>query len=89
MLRSWGLTIYGHGSIPDAPDIDTVTQGGGTLTIDWKAPTDTGETAITSYDLRYIRDDAADKSDKQLDLGDERWDPQQSQLHHHRAGGRG
>ena len=63
MLRSWGLTIYGHGSIPDAPDIDTVTQGGGTLTIDWKAPTDTGETAITSYDLRYIRDDAADRSD--------------------------
>ena len=63
MLRSWGLTIYGHGSIPDAPDIDTVTLGGGTLTIDWKAPTDTGETDITSYDLRYIRDDATDKSD--------------------------
>ena len=63
MLRSWGLTIYGHGSIPDAPDIATVTLGGGTLTIDWKAPTDTGETAITSYDLRYIRDDAADRSD--------------------------
>ena len=62
-LRSWGLTIYGHGSIPGAPDIDTVTPGGGTLEIDWKAPTDTGETAITSYDLRYIREDAADKSD--------------------------
>ena len=62
-LRSWGLTIYGHGSIPGAPDIDTVTSGGGTLTIDWKAPTDTGATAITSYDLRYIREDAADKSD--------------------------
>ena len=62
-LRSWGLTIYGHGSIPGAPDIDTVTPGGGTLEIDWKAPTDTGETAITSYDLRYIREDATDKSD--------------------------
>ena len=58
MLRSWGLTIYGHGSIPGAPDIDAVTPGGGKLTIEWKAPTDTGETAITSYDLRYIRDDA-------------------------------
>ena len=62
-LRSWGLTIYGHGSIPGAPEIDTVTPGGGTLEIDWKAPTDTGETAITSYDLRYIRDDATDRSD--------------------------
>ena len=39
-----------------------MTPGGGTLEIDWKAPTDTGETAITSYDLRYIRD-ATDKSD--------------------------
>ena len=62
-LTSWGLTIYGHGSIPGAPEIDTVTPGGGTLAIDWNAPTDTGETAITSYDLRYIREDATDKSD--------------------------
>ena len=62
-LRSWGLTIYGHGSVPGEPEIDVVTPGGGTLEIDWKAPTDTGETAITSYDLRYIRDDATDRSD--------------------------
>ena len=62
-LRSWGLTIYGHGSVPGAPGIDTLTPGVGTLTIGWNAPTDTGETAITSYDLRYIRDDATDKSD--------------------------
>ena len=67
-LRSWGLTIYGHGSIPGAPDIDNVTPGGGTLEIDWKAPTDTGETAITSYDLRYIREDATDKSDDEWAL---------------------
>ena len=62
-LRSWGLTIYGHGFVPGEPEIDAVTPGGGTLEIDWKAPTDTGETAITSYDLRYIRDDATDRSD--------------------------
>ena len=62
-LRSWGLTIYGHGFVPGAPDIDTVTPGGGALEIDWKAPPDTGETAITSYDLRYIQNDATDKSD--------------------------
>ena len=63
ILRSWGLTIYGHGFVPGEPEIDAVTPGGGTLEIDWKAPTDTGETAITSYDLRYIRDDATDRSD--------------------------
>ena len=68
MLRSWGLTIYGHGSIPGAPDIDNVTPGGGTLEIGWKAPTDTGETAITSYDLRYIRDDATDRNDANWSL---------------------
>ena len=68
MLKSWGLTIYGHGSIPGAPDSDAVTPGGGKLTIEWKAPTDTGETAITSYDLRFIRDDAPDKSDDKWNL---------------------
>ena len=62
-LRSWGLTIYGHGSVPGVPEIDTLTPGVGTLTVGWSAPTDTGETAITSYSLRYIRDDATDKSD--------------------------
>ena len=62
-LRSWGLTIYGHGYNPGPPEIDTVTAGGGTLTIDWKQPTDTGRTAITSYDLRYILKSATDKSD--------------------------
>ena len=62
-LKSWALTFYGHGFVPGAPQIDTVTPGGGTLEIDWNAPTDTGETAITSYDLRYIRDDATDRSD--------------------------
>ena len=62
-LRSWGLTIYGHGYVPDTPDIDAVTPGGGTLAVEWKAPTDPGETAITSYDLRYIRDDVTDRSD--------------------------
>ena len=62
-LRSWGLTIYGHGYKPAAPDIDDITPGGGTLTVEWKEPTDTGRTAVSSYDLRYIREDASDKSD--------------------------
>ena len=68
LLKSWGLTIYGHGYIPGAPDIDTVTPGGGTLEIEWDAPTDTGATAITSYDLRYIPDDVTDRSDDKWSL---------------------
>ena len=63
LLRSWELTFYGHGYEPDAPDFDTITPGGGTLEVEWKEPTDTGRTAITSYDLRYIREDSTDKSD--------------------------
>ena len=62
-LRSWGLTIYGHGFKPGAPDIDDITPGPGTLAVEWKVPTDTGKTSITSYDLRYILKDASDKSD--------------------------
>ena len=57
VLKSWGITIYGHnGAIPGPPEIDTVTPGGGTLVVNWSAPTDTGETATTSYDLRYKSD---------------------------------
>ena len=67
-LRSWGLTFYGHGYQPDAPDVDAVTPGGGTLTIEWKEPSDTGTSDITSYDLRYIREDATDKGDSQWAL---------------------
>ena len=27
VLQSWGLTIYGHGFVPGAPEIDTITPG--------------------------------------------------------------
>ena len=64
-LRSWGLTFYGHGYIPGAPEFHTITPGGGTLTIGWKEPTITGASAITAYDMRHIRQDAANKSDDQ------------------------
>ena len=67
-LKSWGLTIYGHGFIPGAPGIDTVTSGGGTLAVEWNTPTVTGATAITSYELRYIRDDVTDRSDANWSL---------------------
>ena len=61
-LRSWRIKVYGHGYVPGYAEIDEVTSGPGSLAVTWTAPTDTGRegSAVTSYDLRYIRDDATD-----------------------------
>ena len=48
---------------PDAPTIDLITVGDGALAVRWSAPSDSGGSAITSYDVRYIRSDAADEAD--------------------------
>ena len=52
---------------PDAPTVNLITVGDGALAVSWSAPSDTGGSAITSYDARYIRSDALDKSDDRLD----------------------
>ena len=52
-LNSWSITVYGHGDGPGFPEIDTVTPGVRSATIEWSAPTITGNAGITSYDLRY------------------------------------
>ena len=64
-LKSWKLTAYGHALKPGAPDIDEVFPASGGFTVTWKAPDDTGQTAISRYDVRYILSGAtdADKSD--------------------------
>ena len=59
-LKSWGLKVYGHSLRPAAPTGVSASQSGTSLTINWTAPTETGATAITGYDLRYIRSDATD-----------------------------
>ena len=60
----WSATISGTPrTTPAAPTIDAVTPGDETLTIAWSPPTDDGGSAITSYDVRSIRSDAADKAD--------------------------
>ena len=63
-LTAWSLTIYGHGLKPRHPAIASVGPGNTYLTIGWTAPEDIGATAITSYDLRYIRSDATDRADE-------------------------
>ena len=61
----WKVTAYGHGIKPLAPDIDEVFPASGGFTVTWKAPSDTGRSDITRYDVRYILSDAtdADKTD--------------------------
>ena len=62
-INSWSVTVYGHGLTPGFPPAPTATSGMRTLTIDWDAPTDIGGSAITSYDLQYIRSNASGKTD--------------------------
>ena len=56
-LKSWSITVYGHGDGPGFLDIDTVTDGVRSAAIEWKAPEITGSSSITSYDLRYRKDE--------------------------------
>ena len=60
---------------PGKPAISTsVTQAPHTLTVTWTAPTSTGGTAITAYDLRYIRTDSPDKAtDASWTVTDDVW----------------
>ena len=62
-LKAWSLTIRGHGLKPRQPAIASVGPGNTYLTVEWEAPADIGASAITSYDLRYIRTDATNKAD--------------------------
>ena len=60
----WSSTRTGTPrTVPGAPGIDSVTPGDESLAVSWSVPPDDGGAAITSYDLRYIRSDAADKAD--------------------------
>ena len=62
-LVAWRLKIYGHGDLQGRPTVTSAVAGMRTLTIGWAAPDETGSGEVTSYDLRYIRSRAADKSD--------------------------
>ena len=62
-FASWKIKAYGHSETAGYPPAPTATSGMRTLTIDWDAPTDIGGSAITSYDLQYIRSNASGKTD--------------------------
>ena len=73
-LELWAVTSADDGpwssafsatpkTTPDVPIISLITPDGSTLTVAWDAPANTGGSAITSYDLRYIESGAIDKAD--------------------------
>ena len=62
-LKSWDIRIFGHGTLPGVPSIESVTTGGTTLSVSWTAPEGAGGSAITDYGLRYIKSNARDNAD--------------------------
>ena len=72
-LKSWSLTVYGHRSTPGAPDIDEVMPGTGSLTVTWKEPTNTGVSAVTGYDVRYIKTTEDETDDDNWTVVDNAW----------------
>ena len=54
-----------EGQSPAAPAIESVTAADGGLVVVWAAPV--GVVGVTSYDLRFIRSGAVDRSDSELD----------------------
>ena len=72
-LESWSLTLRGHRLRPSAPRAPMISSGAGTLTITWTAPTKPGVSAITGYDVRYIRADATDRSASAWRTADDVW----------------
>ncbi len=62
-LNSWSVRIYGHRARPHSPAGASMVGQQKSLAVSWSAPTATGASEITSYDLRYIRTDATNKTD--------------------------
>ncbi len=72
-IESWQLRVYGIGDIPAAPGIESVTASDHALELTWTAPQDSGLSAITAYDVRYISTWAPDKSEANWTLIDDAW----------------
>ena len=58
-LNGWCLTIYGHRYRPGPPQV-SVARGENGLTAKWTAPTNTGASEVTGYELRHKQSSAGD-----------------------------
>ena len=72
-LDSWNIKVYGHEGPPGAPTLDSVTADVGTLTAVWSAPTDTGSSQVSSYDLRYIQTSTDETVDSNWTVVEDVW----------------
>ena len=73
--------------MPGAPTIATqIVPGDASLTVAWAAPINTGSSAITAYDLRYIETGAADKSDANWTVVEDVWAAGSGSLQHTLSG---
>ena len=61
-FREFRIKFYGLSLRPGAPAAPSGTSDADSLLVTWSAPSEIGGSAITSYDLRHIRSDAADKA---------------------------
>ena len=85
-LKSWSLTFYGQGEAPEKPTIRAAATGGDTsLDVSWSAPTVTAASPVTSYDLRHIASNAADKSHSYWTLDTDIWSAGNLELRPDRA----
>ena len=67
--KVWAQTA----TTPSAPAIESLTPSDQAITVVWTAPANNGGSDITSYDLRYIGSDAADKADDNWTVEDDIW----------------
>ena len=72
-LASWNITVYGHESTPGPPIVDWITTGDDSLIVGWVAPTQTGVSAATAYDLRYISASADETVDSNWTVVEDAW----------------
>ena len=70
--RTYRIEVTGLGGLA-APSIRQVTSGVDSLSVSWRAPTQTGGSEITAYDLRHIRTDAPSKVDPGWTMVQDAW----------------
>ena len=71
---AWHYTIWvNRASAPGALAIESISPGGQALTVTWGAPEETGGADISSYDLRHIESESADKSDGSWTVISDAW----------------
>ncbi len=74
-LRSWSIKVYGHLQRWPGPPVITapITAGANSLTVAWTTPIETGTSAVTAYDLRYILTDADETVDANWTVVERIW----------------